>query len=165
MLVEGSNGTTVSLRPERWQYPPDAGAWDDQWLVISGTVNLGARNWSFTLPCLVMGEARELATWLGKATRGEVELRTTADHDDEPSLSFMEPHLGFSLTASDGEELVLRIDFTAAAAPPWLREDGPDSDQYAVELRLRADRLRTAAETWTRELDALPSRSFASTDT
>lgn len=159
MLIEASNGSTVSLRAVRWQFPPDAGAWDDQWLVIGGTVDLGDRTWSFTDPCLLIGEAHELATWLRQVAAGQV----VPDREGEPSLAFMEPVLGFSTTARDGDELVVRIYFTAEAAPPWLRDDDPHSAQYAVDLRLRADQILAAADTWTGELDALPSRSFTNT--
>ncbi len=64
MLIEGHDCATVGVRPVRWQFPPDAGAWDDRWLVIDGTVDLGDRTWSFTDPCLLIEEARELAVWL-----------------------------------------------------------------------------------------------------
>ncbi len=144
----------------RWQFPPDAGAWDDQWLVISGTVDLGDRTWSFTDPCLLIGEARELATWLRQVASGQI----GPDRGGEPSLAFMEPALGFSTTARDGDELVVGIHFTAEAAPPWLRDDNPHSAQYTVELPLRVGEILAAADTWTGELDALPSRSFTSTE-
>jgi hypothetical protein len=161
VLIEGSNGITVSLRPVRWQFPPGTGAWDDQWVIISGTVDLGDRSWSFTDPCLLIGEARELATWLHKAARGEVEPRNAADHDGEPSLSFVEPKLGFSITSCGDDELDLLIIFATRAAPPWLRDD-PKCDQYAVEVRLQPSQLLSAADAWTQELNALPSRTFAS---
>jgi hypothetical protein len=164
VLIKACSGPAVSLRPVRWQFPPDAGAWDDQWLIVSGTVDLGDRTWSFTDPCLLVGEARELAAWLREVATGQVEPDEIAtDHDGEPSLSFMEPPLGFSVSARDGEEFVVRISFAAEAAPPWLHNDDPNSAQYPVELRLRSDQLLAAADTWVRELDALPTRSFTST--
>ncbi len=76
----------------------------------------------------------------------------------------MEPVLGFSVTAHRNDELVLHVEFAAEAAPPWLRVDNPHSAQYTVELRLRSDELRAAATAWSQELDARPSRTFASTD-
>ena len=155
MLIEGIDGPAVSLRPVRWQFPPGTGAWDDQWLIVSGTVDLGDRTWSFEDPCLLVGEARELATWLHEVAAGQ---------DGGSSLSFPEPVLGLSVTAPAGDEVVVRIRFTAEAAPPWLRDDDPHSVEHAVEVRLRADQLRGAADAWVRELDALPGRSFASTD-
>ncbi|BCY10345.1 hypothetical protein [Actinoplanes sp. L3-i22] len=57
MLIEGNTGFTVRLRPVRWQFPPDAGARDDRWLVIDSTVDLGdllaaAAAWSQELDAL-----------------------------------------------------------------------------------------------------------------
>ena len=165
MRIEGNDGPAVSLRPVGWQFPPDVGAWDDQWLVVSGTVDLGDRTWSFSESCLLMPEARALATWLREVAEGRVEPDPTARPDGESSLSFVEPLLGFTVTARAGDESVVRVQFAAEATPPWLRDDEHHySAGYAVELRLRADRLLAAAEAWTHELDALPGRSFASTD-
>lgn len=167
MLIEESDGVEVRLRPLRWQFPPDAGAWDDRWLIISGTVEVRDQAWSFTEPCLLIDEARELAIWLRNAAEGRIAPSRTRPGEDtaaEPSLSFMEPVLGFSIAAHRDNELVVRVHFTAEAAPPRLRVEDPHSAQYAVELRLRPDKLLAAATAWSQELDALPSRSFASTD-
>ncbi len=164
MLIQGSGGSAVRLRPVRWEFPPDVGAWDDQWLVVGGAVDLGDRSWSFSHPCLLIGEARELAAWLHAVAEGGVEPGgSAAGPDGGSSLEFLEPLLAFSATARTGDDLVVRVRFTAEAAPPWLRED-PLSVGCAVELRLTADRLRAVADAWTHELDALPRRSFASTD-
>ncbi|MEU8821230.1 hypothetical protein [Actinoplanes sp. NPDC048796] len=137
----------MDLRPVRWQFPADAGEWDDQWLVIDGTVDLGDRTWSFTDPCLLIGEAHDLTAWLRQVAAGRVGL----------SLSFIEPVLSLSAAAC-GDELVVRFSFTAEAAAPWPRENNP------VELRVRPAQILAAADDWQRELDALPSRSFTSTE-
>ncbi len=165
MLIEGDDGVAVRLRPVRWQFPPDAGAWDDRWLVIAGAVDLGDRAWSFIDPCLLIEEARELASWLRDTAEGRLTTSGMESGEQaEPSLSFMEPVLGFSTAARGENHLVLRIYFTNEAAPPWLRVEHPHSAHYTVELRLRSDELLAAAAAWSDELDALPSRSFASTD-
>lgn len=165
MLIEERDGAAVRLRPQRWQFPPDAGAWDDRWLIIGGTVDLRDRAWSFTDPCLLIEEARELIIWLRNAAEGRIApSRTEPGEEADQSLSFMEPALGFSIAAHRDNELVLRVHFAAEAAPPWLRVEDPDSAQYVVELRVRPDELVAAATAWSRELDALPSRSFASND-
>lgn len=165
MLIEGNDGVTVGMRPVRWQFPPDAGAWDDRWLVIDGTVDLGDEAWSFTDPCLLIEEARELALWLRNAAEGRIASgRTVPGEEVESSLSFMEPVLGFSVPAHRDDELVLHVQFTAEAAPPRLRVENPRSAQYTVELRLRSDELLAAATAWSQELDALPRRTFASID-
>ena len=149
----------------RWQFPSNAGAWDDRWLIINGTVDLGERTWSFTDPCLLIEEARELTLWLRNAAEGRIApSRTAPGEQTEPSLSFLEPVLGFSVAAHRDDELVLHIHFTAEAAPPWLRIENPHSAQCVVKLRQRPNELLAAATAWSEELDALPSRSFANTD-
>ncbi len=165
MLIGGDDGVAVRLQPVRWQFPPDAGAWDDRWLVIAGAVDLGERAWSFTDPCLLIEEARELATWLRDIADGRITTSGMGPGEQTgSSLSFMEPVLGFSTAARGENQVVLHMEFTAEAAPPWLRLENPHSAQYTVELRLRSDELLAAAAAWSHELDALPSRSFASTD-
>jgi hypothetical protein len=128
VLVRGSNGIAVDLRPLRWQFPHDAGPWDDQWLVIGGAVDLGDQSWSFTDPCLLIGEARALAQWLRDAAENRIPPDPAApDEEPEPSLSFMEPVLGFSLAVRRDDEVVVRAYFMAEGAPPWLRKDDPTS--------------------------------------
>ncbi|WP_442935183.1 WapI family immunity protein [Micromonospora sp. CPCC 206061] len=120
---------------------------------------------AFTDPCLLIEEARELAIWLRNAAQDRIASgRTVPGEQVEPSLSFMEPVLGFPVAAHRDDELVLHVEFTAEATPPWLRVENPHSAQYTVELRLRSDELLAAATAWSQELDALPSRTFASTD-
>jgi hypothetical protein len=165
VLIEESDGVAVRICPLRWQFPSDAGAWDDRWLIIAGTVDLRGKAWSFTDPCLLIEEARELAVWLRHAAEGQVApSRMRRGEQAEPSLSFLEPVLGFSIAAHRDTEVVVRVHFTAEAAPPWLRDKDPHSAPYVVELRQRPDELLAAATAWSEELDALPSRSFASTD-
>lgn len=128
MLIQERAGVAVRLRPLRWQFPPDAGAWDDRWLIIAGAVDLRDRAWSFTDPCLVIDEARELAGWLRNAAKGRIApSRTGPGEQAQPSLSFMEPVLGFSVAAHGDNEVVVRAHVTAEAAPPWLRVEDPHS--------------------------------------
>jgi hypothetical protein len=149
VLIRGDCGGAVDVRPVRWQFPPGAGAWDDRWLVIDGTVDLGGEAWSFTDPCLLIDEARELALWLRTAARHRI-----------ASLSFTEPVLGFSVVAPRDDERVLHVEFAAEAAPPWLRA----GKRYTAELRIRPGDLLATATAWSRELDALPGRTFAGTE-
>jgi len=160
VLIRGDDAA-VDLRPERWQFAPDAGPWDDRWIVVRGAVELGGRSWAFEDPCLLVDEAREVAGWLTGVARG----RPGPDprEDDGPELSFTEPVLGFSAGPPTGGEVVVRVHLAQEAAPPWLTGDSRLT-ACVVEVRLPADRLPAAADAWARELAALPPRSFASTE-
>jgi hypothetical protein len=162
MLIAGGNGRAVNLQPLRWQFPPDAGDWDDRWLVITGKVDLEQSSWSFIDPCLLIEEARELAEWLRAATEGRIEPDppSTGQVPVPPSLSFMEPTLAFSVAARDDSNLVVRIHFAGVGAPPWPPADDPHLGSSIVELVTPHDQLLAAAAGWTQELNALPIRSW-----
>jgi hypothetical protein len=159
----GADGVAVTLTALRWQFPPDGEEGADAWLVISGHVDLGGRQWSFDDPCLEMEEARELARWLRDA--GEGRITPDPDHDDqpEPTLSFLEPALGFSVGDSNDNELAVCVFLTAEGAPPWLRADDPHRARHVVTLRVRTDHLVVAAADWNQELNALPARPWVLT--
>jgi hypothetical protein len=170
-LLVGADGVTVDLAPVCWEFPPDAGDGDDRWLVIAGHVDLGDRGWSFTDPCLLMDEARALTGWLRAA--GERRIGPDTRHPDpvrpdpvddggepDPSLSFLEPVLGFSLFDHSENKVTVGIHFMAEIAPPWLREDDPFTSSEIVRLQVHPEALKAAANDWVRELDALPGRPW-----
>jgi hypothetical protein len=130
-------------------------------LDIAGHVDSGDEKWSFSDPCLEMGEARELARWLRDAGKGRIKPDPDhGDHEPEPALSFLEPALGFSVCGQNEEEVAIRVFFTAEAAPPSLREHDPHRARQILSVRLRRDQLLVAAEDWSRELNALPLRPW-----
>lgn len=111
MLIGRHRGPT----PGALAVPARRRAWDDRWLVIDGTVDLGDQAWSFTDSCLLIEEARELAIWLRNAGQDPIaSSRTVPGEQVEPSLLFMEPVLSFSVAAHRDDELVLHVEFTAA---------------------------------------------------
>jgi hypothetical protein len=162
--ITGDSGVSVELEPLKWQFPADAGEWDDQWLVIRGRIDLGNRNWSFTDPCLLMTDARELARWLRAASDGRISAsQNDSDEEPEPDLMFLEPALGFSVAEYQETGPVVRIHFAAEAAPPWLRATDPHLARFAVELAVRTGQLAAAASDWTEQLNALPARPWVDT--
>jgi hypothetical protein len=160
VFITGSDSVMVGLQPLRWQFPPDVGDWDDQWLVIGGTVDMGDRSWSFSAPCLLISEARELAGWLRAAADGRIVCDPSAIVEQAPSLGFMEPTLGFSLAARHDDELTMSTHFTAEAAPPWLRGAGRQRVRHVVALQVPPDRLLVAADDWTRQINDLAPRPW-----
>jgi hypothetical protein len=159
--IAGEGGVAITLTVPRWQCPPDAGESDDAWLIISGNVDLGDREWSFDDACLEMEEARELAGWLRDAGNGRIAPHPHRDDEaPEPTLSFLEPALGFSIYSHDESELTVRVFLTAEGAPPWLRKDNPHRARHVVDLKVRTDQLLAAAADWSQELNALPARPW-----
>jgi hypothetical protein len=159
--ITGDGFVSVELEPLKWQFPADAGEWDDQWLVIRGRIDLGNRNWSFSDPCLLMTDARELARWLHAASDGRIGVsQRDCDGKPEPDLVFLEPALGFSVAEYQKAGPVLCIHLAAEAAPPWLRARDPHVARLAVELAVDTRQLAAAAGDWTEQINALPARPW-----
>ncbi|MER7767085.1 hypothetical protein [Kitasatospora sp. NPDC096140] len=162
-MLLARHGTSVELRPLRYQFPATSGdPYDDNWLVVEGRVTTPAGGWSFQDPALLTSEGRELSSWLRAVAAGRVAVAEPDEEGDlSPSLSFLEPNLAFSLAGSlDGRSLV-RVHLSLEAAPPWQRwdaDDAPDIYQYAVEVACSNDELLQAADAWEHGLSSFPSR-------
>jgi hypothetical protein len=133
--------------------------WDDNWLVIRAEVTTPAANWSFTEPCLLVDEARELSAWLRTAAAGR---RPDAKPGPEghlvPDLSFLEPVLGFSQVRWRDGTGVLRVHLSLEAAPPQRHDEDLDLYQYAIEIETDRAELIRAAEEWDEHLAQFPLR-------
>jgi hypothetical protein len=165
MRITARDDAALTLQPLRWQFPAGTGPWDDEWLVIGGHVVHKGRGWSFTDPCLLIGEARELTAWLRAAAVGTLPPDPMPDPPVEawePSLCFLEPVLGFSLQARDVTGVVICAHLSLEAAPPW--PDAGDyttaDDAYTVRLHTDPAELLHAADDWEQELNALPTRTL-----
>ncbi|MER7177095.1 WapI family immunity protein [Streptomyces mesophilus] len=148
----------VELHPVRYQFAAARGdSYDDNWLVIDGTVTTPEGSWSFAEPCLLTDEARRVTSWLRAVAAGTVPV-TGPDGEGElcPDLGFIEPLLAFSLADRSEERSVIRVHLSLEAAPPWQR--GDDVYQYAVGVRMDAAALLHAADQWDRALMRYPSR-------
>ena len=154
--------SSVDLRPVRYQFAAVRGdAFDDNWLVIAGTVTTPEGGWAFTDPCLLTGEARQVSAWLRAVAAGTVAV-TAPDADGElaPDASFIEPLVAFSLAGrSEGGTAVIRIHLSLEAAPPWQQgDDRAGIHQYVVEVRMDAAALLDAADQWDLSLASFPPR-------
>lgn len=154
--------SSVDLRPVRYQFSTvRADSYDDNWLVIDGRVTTPEGSWSFTDPCLLTHEAREVSAWLRAVAAGRVAV-TEPDGDGElsPDTWFIEPVVAFSLAdRSAGGTVAIRVHLSLEATPPWQQsDDGADIYQYAVELRMEAAALLHAADQWDRSLISFPPR-------
>ncbi|KPC80625.1 hypothetical protein [Streptomyces sp. NRRL S-4] len=154
--------SSVDLRPVRYQFATVRGdSYDDNWLVIDGTVMTPEGSWSFADPCLLTAEARQVSAWLRAVAAGTVDV-TEPDTEGElsPDTWFIEPVVAFSLANRiAGETAVIRVHLSLEAAPPWQQgEDRADIYQHVVEVRLDAAALVHAADQWDLSLASLPSR-------
>ncbi|MFE5095020.1 hypothetical protein ACFRCI_32880 [Streptomyces sp. NPDC056638] len=141
----------IELRPLRYRFPAVIGdRYDDNWLVVEGEVTTPEASWSFTDPCLLTEEARQISPWL-RAAGGETLTGTL------PDLSFLEPVLSFSHAAGGDGAGALRVHLCYEAAPAW-RAGGKNPDACVIEIRATAEGLRRAADEWDRCLAPFPPR-------
>ncbi|MGW9498178.1 WapI family immunity protein [Streptomyces prasinus] len=154
--------SSVDLCPVRYQFATVWGdSYDDNWLVIDGTVMTPEGSWSFADPCLLTDEAHQVSTWLRAVAAGTVAV-TEPDAEGElsPDTWFIEPVVAFSLAdRGKGGAAVIRVHLSLEAAPPWHQgDDGADIYQYVVEVRLDAATLLHAAAQWDLSLASFPPR-------
>ncbi|WP_433544207.1 WapI family immunity protein (plasmid) [Streptomyces sp. CA-294286] len=154
--------SSVGLRPVRYQFAtPRGDAYDDNWLVIEGTVTTVQGSWSFVEPCLLTDEAREVTSWLRAVAAGTVAVtEPDAEGTLAPDVTFIEPLVALSLAGrSEGGAAVIRVHLSLEAAPPWQRgDDRPAVHQYSVDVRTETTALLHAADQWEHALAPLPSR-------
>ncbi|WP_030222898.1 WapI family immunity protein [Streptomyces bikiniensis] len=154
--------TSVGLHPVRYQFATVRGdSFDDNWLVVEGTVATPEGKWSFADPCLLTDEARRVSAWLRAVAAGTVDV-TEPDAEGElsPDTWFVEPVVALSLARrTEGGTAVIRVHLSLEAAPPWQQDDdAADLYQYVVEVRLDAAALLCAADEWDLSLASLPPR-------
>ncbi|WP_251051306.1 MULTISPECIES: hypothetical protein [unclassified Streptomyces] len=119
-MLLGDHANSVELCPLRYQFSEVRGdSYDDNWLVVGGTATTPEGIWSFTDPCLLTDEAREVSAWLRAVAAGTVEV-TGPDADGylSPDTWFVEPVLAFSLVGRSDDGAVIRVHLSMEAAPP-----------------------------------------------
>ncbi|MFI5987021.1 hypothetical protein ACIBEA_39925 [Streptomyces sp. NPDC051555] len=150
-MLLGDHASSVELCPLRYQFSEVRGdSYDDNWLVVGGTATTPEGIWSFTDPCLLTDEAREVSAWLRAVAAGKVEV-TGPDADGylSPDTWFVEPVLAFSLVGRSDDGAVIRVHLSMEAAPSWQQgENGTDIYQHFVEARTDTAALLHAADQW-----------------
>jgi hypothetical protein len=161
-VLLSDHATSVELGPLRYEFPVVRGdVHDDNWLVITGAVTTPEGSWSFTDPCLLTGEAREVAAWLRGVAAGTVAVSEPAAEDEwlSPDTWFIEPVLAFSLADRREDGVVIRVHLSLEAAPPWQQGDNrTDIYQYFVKVRVDTAALLDAADRWDLALASFPNR-------
>ncbi|MFE2927132.1 WapI family immunity protein [Streptomyces goshikiensis] len=160
-MLLGDHANSVELCPLRYQFSEVRGdSYDDNWLVVGGTATTPEGIWSFTDPCLLTNEAREVSAWLRAVAAGTVEVTgPEADGYLSPDTWFVEPVLAFSLVSRSDDGAVIRVHLSMEAAPPWQQgANRADIYQYFVEARVDTAALLHAADRWDLALASLPTR-------
>ncbi|WP_406376323.1 hypothetical protein OG788_43070 [Streptomyces sp. NBC_00647] len=151
----------VELRPLRYEFATARGnRYDDNWLVVGGTVTTPEGTWSFTDPSLLTHEAHQVTAWLRAVAAGTMPV-TLPDAEGyfSPDTWFDEPVLAFSLADRSETEAVIRLHLSLEARPPWQQgENRAGIYQYFVEVRVDTAALLRAADQWDLALAAFPTR-------
>ncbi|MER7118290.1 hypothetical protein ACFQL8_29405 [Streptomyces goshikiensis] len=110
-MLLGDHAKSVELCPLRYQFSEVRGdSYDDNWLVVGGTATTPEGIWSFTDPCLLTNEAREVSAWLRAVAAVTVKVTgPDADCYLSPDTWFVEPVLAFSLVSRSDDGAVIRV--------------------------------------------------------
>ncbi|MFD7026443.1 hypothetical protein ACFWAR_00165 [Streptomyces sp. NPDC059917] len=160
-MLLNDHAKSVELRPLRYRFPlGGTDPYDDNWLVIGGSVTTDEGSRSFADPCLLTDEAREVSAWLRAVAAEKVAVTgPDVEGDVSPDTSFIEPVLAFSLAELSEGGAVVRVHLSLEAAPPWQQgDDGPDIYHYSVDIRLETAALLHAADQWDDALASFPTR-------
>jgi len=163
--LTSSDGAVFGLCPSGYEHPTltTPGEPDADWLVVRGTVRTAAgESWTFDEPSLTAGEAQELLDWLHAAAGGRLEPTDDPGSDVAVStLTFIEPHLAFSVAAVEGEQTLLRVHLSLEAVPgkpDWAAGANPGVYGYSVPFRIGRAQLLIAAEQWSIDIAPFPPR-------
>lgn len=158
-LRDETTGCFVRLSPVQYQYPSrKSDSFDDNWLVIRGRVRSLDEEWSFHDACLQTTEAQEIGAWLRAVGDGRAAPITFNNDDDfEPTITNIEPNIGFALVRSDDAFATIRVYLSLESAPPSLRAELPIYE-FFIDLTARRDDVARAAEEWLAELFPFPFR-------
>lgn len=157
MELWDAGGTNyLSIEPMAYQFEDvRVDPYDANWLLIDGRARCGTEEWNFLEPCLLVDEARNLATWLTRAARGLVEpMELNGSSDLLPTQSHLEPNLGFSLVSCDPSAVVIRTFLWLESQPPSVTSER----EFFMDLTIAPSDLKHAVAAWETELAEFPLR-------
>jgi hypothetical protein len=147
--LKGREGNEVELRPVAYQHPDNrTDPWESNQLLVDVRVATPRGTWEVVDPCLTTWEAKNLATWL---------LRATAVGTSQGSSVFDAPNVTMTASRSgvDGwfrVQVVLELE----ERPPWA----PDVEGAPLKVELNVDtaQLLGAAKDLLSDLSDYPQR-------
>lgn len=153
MKLVGSHARSVRLDPVAYEFPGQAHM---DWIVVDGEAVIDEHRWGFRGAALGVRDLEPVDKWL-RGVAAKLVLPT--GFDDDPSLTFIEPSLAFSVSSYGGETIGVRVHLTHEFAPPWFDIDEKLSTYtYFVELRMTAVEIEAAASEWEAECAVLLER-------
>jgi hypothetical protein len=148
---------SVRLIPVKYEFggPKSDGPTED-WIVVEGEVVSEEGAWTFQGAALDAAECPMLGKWLMEAAHSKV---LPTEPDDDPTLTFIEPALAFSVASYGNQVVRLRVHLGYEAAPPWQDIDERMSRwTFFVQLTVGIGDLEVAAADWNREAGVFPPR-------
>jgi len=156
VLLVGRNQQSVRRVRVRYEFPGATFGEDADWIVIDGK-SPQFRDWTFQDAALLTADCPLIRKWLLHAADSQVPV--TKPHED-PSLTFLEPSLAFSVASYGDQVVTLRVHLSHQAAPPWQDiYDKLNTWTLFVELPMGIGELQAAAADWNREAEAFPRRT------
>jgi hypothetical protein len=150
----GLDGGSFRLVPIAYEFPDTATAPD--WLLVLGEVSGHEGSWSFSSAAMTTEEARRVGVWLHSVAERTV---LATGPEDEPTFTFMEPNLAFSVASYRAEAVQLRAYFSHGCAAPWLDiDDQLNTYSRFIEFLMPAAEVEVAAKAWLAEIEAFPVR-------
>jgi hypothetical protein len=150
----GHDGGSFRLAPIAYEFPEAATAAD--WLLVLGEVSGSEGSWSFSSAAMTTGEARQMGDWLLSVANRTI---LATGPEDEPTFTFIEPSLAYSVASYHAETVPLRAYFSHACAAPWLDiDDQLNTYSRFIELLIPVAELAVAARAWLDEVEAFPVR-------
>jgi len=162
--LTSTDGAVFELRPDGYEHPAltTPGEPDANWLIVHAMVRTAAgESWTFDEPSLTTWEAVELLDWLQAAAAGRLEPTDDPGSDAASTLTFIEPHLAFSVAAVEGEQTLLRVHLSLeaeAGKPGWTAQPRPRLYAYSILFRTDEAQLLTAAKQWRSDIASFPAR-------
>ncbi|MBH0082687.1 hypothetical protein [Salinibacterium sp. SWN167] len=157
MELWDAGGTNyLSIEPMAYQFEDvRVDSYDANWLLIDGRARCGSEEWNFLEPCLLVDEARSLGRWLTRAARGLVEpMELSGAGALQPTISHVEPNLGFGLVSFAPAAVVLRVFLWLESQPPSVTSEM----EFFMDLTIAPSDLKQAVAAWETELAEFPLR-------
>lgn len=151
MLLKGADGSEFELRVVGYQFPQEGDEVEDaNWLQIRIRVTGQGGSWEATDPILQTREVARLAGWLDDIA----DRRLTR----WPTVEFTEPNLSFKVRENFGASATLRVYFELESRPPWAAKGWVGERDVWLDLRVRPEDLRAAADSLRADLVRYPQR-------
>lgn len=149
MLLKSRDGKEFELALIADRLPEmQDGLGDDEIATVSFRVATEQEEWEETAPVLEVRGLKTLAMWLGSVATGEPSMA---------EVELLEPELTFKVLKENDREVQLRVSFHIDDRPEEFVLDADTTEARHIDLKLRRDSIRVAAEQLQSDIEALAS--------